>query len=245
MAFKLRKFAYQHPIFGRSQVAKNRDPYKNSVYYYWWEFLRRNDAYKKCCLNNGRGKLNRLHDDFGNVFDTNFKTWWQTSNRGVNLFAEELLPEFGVVADGSQFVPNKNIIHLQVPLQLPKRYLSNEFQKILKKYHRGRKGVRTNKVSTAKYPVTGHVDLPALEKCLLVHDYYLANPSKRLWEIGNDCKVVLPSSLIKDPKTDLNFYAKKMVLANTTKRLLNRAKIIIEGTSSGEFPRLKLPKPFK
>jgi hypothetical protein len=239
MAFKLRKFAYQHPTFGRSKLAKSREPFKNSVYYYWWEFLRRNDAYKKCCSTNGKGKLSSLYADFGDVFNTDFKTWWQTGNRGINLFAEELLPEFGLISDSVQFVPNKNILYLQVPLQLPKRYLSTEFQKILKKYHGGRKGIRTNKVSTAKYPVTGHVDLPALEKCLLVYDYYLANPSKTLWRIGNDCKVVLPSSLIKDENSDLNFYAKKMVLANTTKRLLKRAKMIIEGTSKGEFPRLK------
>jgi len=239
MSFKSRKFAYQHPTFGRSKVAKTREPFKNSVYYYWWEFLRRNDSYRKCCLNNGKGKLRDLYANFGNIFNNEFKEWWQTGNKGVNLFAEELLPEFGLIEDATLFVPNKNILYLRVPLQLPKRYLSNEFQKILKKHHEGRKGIRTNKASTAKYPVTGHVDLPALDKCLRVYDYYLANPEKKLWEVGNECKVVMPSGLIKDSKTDLNFYAKKMVLANTTKRLLNRAKMIIEGTSRGEFPKLK------
>ena len=239
MKYKSRKFAYKHPIFGRSKVAKSREPFKNSVYYYWWEFLKRNDAYKKFCSKGGRGKLNRLYQDFGDVFNTDFKTWWNKESRGVNLFAEELLPEFGLIQDATQISPNKDILYIRVPLGLPKRYLSKEFQNILSKHHNGKKGVRTNKSSTAKYPVTGHVDLPALEKCLLVHDYRLANPEKKLWEVGNECKVVLPSSLIKDPKTDLDFYAKKMVLANTTKRLLNRASLIIDGTSDGLFPKLK------
>ncbi len=239
MAFKLRKFAYQHPTFGRSKVAKSKEPFKNSVYYFWWEFLRRNEDYKKCCLKGGTGKLSSLFQDFGDVFNTDFKTWWNTDNRGVSLFAEELLPEFGLVSDLENLDRNADILYLQVPLSLPKRYLSNEFQKILKKYHQGKKGIRTNKSSTAKYPITGHVDIPALEKCLRVYDYYTMNRNKTLWEIGNECKVVMPSGLIQDPNNDLNFYAKKMVLANTTKRLLTKAKKIIEGVSSGEFPKLR------
>lgn len=238
MGFKLRKFAYKHPTFGRTKVAKNQHPYKNSVYYFWWEFLRRNDAYRKCCKSNGKGKLKNLYADFGDIFNSDFKTWWNTENRGVNLFAEELVPEFKVIDELPEFLPN-NTLFIQLPLQLPKRYLSNQFQKILRNHHGGRKGIRTNKFSTAKYPITGHVDISSLEKCLRVYDYKLANPNKFLWEIGNDCKVVLQSKLIKDPKTDLNFYAKKMVLANTTKRLLNKAKLIIEGTSKGLFPTLK------
>lgn len=236
MTFKLRKFAYQHPTFGRSKITKSREPFKNSIYYYWWEFLRRNDSYKKCVLNDGKGKLKALYKDFGDIYSKDFKTWWNLNNNGVNLFAEEFLPEFKVITELQYPSANEDILYLQIPLQLPKRYLSNEFQKILRKHHRGKRGIRTNKISTAKYPVTGHVDLPALDKCLRVYDYFLEHPSKTLWEIGNDCKVVLPSGLIKNPQTDLNFYAKKMVLANTTKRLLNRAKLIIEGTSKGKFP---------
>jgi hypothetical protein len=238
MGFKLRKFAYKHPTFGRTKVAKSQHPYKHSVYYFWWEFLGRNDAYRKCCESNGKGKLKNLYADFGDIFNSDFKTWWNTENRGVNLFAEELVPEFKVIDEMSEFVPNNTLL-IQLPLQLPKRYLSNQFQKILRNHHSGRKGIRTNKSSTAKYPITGHVDISSLEKCLRVYDYKLANPNKSLWEIGNDCKVVLQSKLIKDPKTDLNFYAKKMVLANTTKRLLNKAKLIINGTSKGMFPILK------
>ena len=238
MSFKLRKFAYQHPTFGRSKVAKSREPFRNSVYYFWWEFLRRNDAYKKCCSKGGIGKLSSLYQDFGDVFNTDFKTWWNNDSRGVSLFAEELLPDFGLISDMEDFVNNSNILYIQVPLALPKRYLSNEFQKILRKFHQGKKGVRTNKSSTAKYPITGHVDIPALDKCLRVYDYYTLNPKKTLWEIGNDCKVVMPAGLIKDPENDLNFFAKKMVLANTTKRLLTKAEKIIEGVGNGVFPKL-------
>ena len=110
MNYKSRKFAYKHPTFGRSKVAKSREPFKNSVYYYWWEFLKRNDAYMKCCLNKGDGKLNSLYQDFGDVFNADFKTWWNGENRGVTLFAEELLPEFAFIQDSGQITSDKNIL---------------------------------------------------------------------------------------------------------------------------------------
>ena len=47
------------------------EPWQCSVYYYWWEYLRRSDAYRKTCEAKGKGKLSKLYADFGNVFDEN------------------------------------------------------------------------------------------------------------------------------------------------------------------------------
>jgi len=239
MAFTAQKFAYRHPTFGRSKVAKSSEPYKNSAYYLWWEFLRRNDGYKKCCENGGKGQYSKLYQDFGNVHQTNFKTWWQTNNRGATLFGEIVPPEFKVIDNITNCQKYERTIYLQVSLDLPKRFLTSQFNKILDKHHSGSRGRRTNKNSTARYPIIGHVDILALQKCLDVYDMKLNNPVMRQWEIGQKCKVTRPHQFIKAGDTEAEITSKKFVLTSTTNRLLKKARLIISKTVDGQFPVLK------
>jgi hypothetical protein len=241
MRFQARHFAYQHPTFGRSKKTQALAPYKHSVYYLWWEFLRRNSDYRKCCDNGGRGKLKGLYADFGDVHSVDFKTWWRTDSRGANLFAEQLLPDFKVIASVNEFIERDRVLFLQVPLALPKRFLTQQFQKILNQYHGGRRGIKTNKISTAKYPITGHVDTDALEKCLRVFDMKTLNPKMRLWEIAQECKVARASQFVRNDGSDTEKEVsdKKLVLANTASRYLRKAHIIIKGVALGKFPVLK------
>ena len=37
------------------------ESYKISVYYYWWQYLRRSKLCKRTCENNGKGKLAKLY----------------------------------------------------------------------------------------------------------------------------------------------------------------------------------------
>ena len=153
MVFKAHHFAYQHPIFGRSTIEKAAEKYRNSVYYLWWEFLRRNAAYKWCCKKGGKGRLNSLYTDFGDVFSADFKSWWQLNDRGARLFAEPWPPKFCVISNFIDSIKNSNVLYLQVPLALPKRRLEREFKKLLGKYHPGRRGIRNNANSSARYLV--------------------------------------------------------------------------------------------
>lgn len=226
------KFAYKHPIFGRTSKVKATEPYKNSVYYYWWEFLRLNEDYKKCCERGGKGKLSRLYKDFGDVFSVDFKTWWQTCDRGASLFAEKLPPSFSVVP-AENIHEQDDVLYLRLPLALPKRFLVQEFQRILNKHHHGARGKRTNEQSTAMYPVTGHVDIGALDKCLRVFVMKSEQPDLYLWQIGHFCKLTKRSNLNKGTELAVG---DKMILANTVKRLLNRAEKIINGVAEGKFP---------
>lgn len=242
MIFKKRKFAYNTPTFGRTKKAKEGEPYKDTVYYLWWEFLRRNEEYKKCCNQGGKGKLEKIYNDFGDVFATDFKTWWQTDDKGAMLFSEELPnSRFQLIDEVPSEQKNEKVLYLQVPLSLPKRYLIRQFHALLDKHHEGRAGVRTNLKSSAKYSVTGHVDILALQKCLQVYDMKIQNPKMKLWEIAQICKVAKPTQFIKpdDEKFPGLIANKKLVLANTASRLLVRAKKIIAGTSEGKFPVTK------
>lgn len=239
MAFHLRHFAYPHPVFGRSKTDKSLEKYKFSVYYFWWEFLKRCSDYEQCCKSGGKGKLKTLYSDFGNVYESDFKTWWQTDSRGSYLFAEEVPPLFEVISDPSAVSNNPQVIYLRVPLTLPKRYLTSQFQKILNKHHSGKRGIRTNKISTANYPITGHVDTLALQKCLAVYDARKVEPKKPMWKIGLECKVVSTRDMAINQKTGEPTSGDKLVFANTVNRLLRKAEKIIAGTALGKFPVLK------
>ena len=58
-------------------------PWQCSVYYYWWEYLRRHQGYKATCAAGGIGEFAQLYEDFGDVHSTDFWTWWRTHNRDI------------------------------------------------------------------------------------------------------------------------------------------------------------------
>jgi len=230
------KFAYKHPTFGRSKAVKATEPYKNSIYYLWWEFLRRSESYKRCCASGGKGKLKDIFHDFGDVFATDFKTWWQTNDRGSYLFAEQLPPKMTLI----DLMPDESlagqVLVVQVPLALPKRFLAAEFQKLLTVHHSGERGKRNNESSTARYPVTGHIDTDALQKCLRVHDMKIANLQMPLWKITQECKAIKRDAFIEDGDTQAIITNKKLILANTASRLVKKAVLIIKNVEQGMFP---------
>lgn len=236
MTYTALKFAYKHPTFGRSKVEKSQEQFKNSVYYLWWEYLRRSEAYKKCCSSGGKGKLKNIYPDFGDVFSTDFKSWWQSNERGAYLFAEQLPPKFQPIKSMPDEVTMNQVIVLQVPLALPKRLLMAEFQKLLNAHHAGKRGRRNNVSSTARYPVTGHIDTDALQKCLRVYDMKIENPKIPLWQITQQCKAIKRDAFIETGDTQAIITNKKLILANTASRLIKKAKVIIKNTEQGKFP---------
>ena len=70
-----------------TQLALSGCPaFKASIYYWWWAFLKRNTHYQKTCRQFGQGKLSALYDDFGDIFETDFLSWWRSHKY---LFAEK------------------------------------------------------------------------------------------------------------------------------------------------------------
>ena len=176
-----------------------------------------------------------MYADFGDVFSTNFNAWWRTGDRGANLFAERLPPHMKVLTDLPSPTIASQVLVVQVPLALSKRKLAGEFQKLLTQHHRGRRGARNIEFSSAKYPVTGHIDTVALQKCLDVYDMKISNPDMRLWEIAQKCKAIQSESRIKTTDSKGEITNKKLILSNTTSRLLKRAMTIIQNVENGRF----------
>jgi len=239
MVFLARKFAYQHPVFGRSKRDKEKEMYRYSVYYLWWEFLRRNEDYKKCCDKGGAGKLSALYQDFGDIHKSDFKKWWTSDERGAKLFAERVV-DFNVkiIDSPNDFHTGELLMNVQVPLSLPKRFILKEFNKLLKKNHQGRRGIRTNRFSSSLYPVTGHVDILALQNCLLVYDMKIREPNLKLWQIAQKCKLSKLEHRLRNDGTETpsEITDKRRRLASAADKVLRRAASIIAGTAEGKFP---------
>jgi len=235
MTFKPRHFAHKI-VFGRTKSMKSQELYKNSVYYYWYEFLKRSDNYKKCCKSKGKDKLSELFKDFGDVFNNDFKTWWKENDRGVNLFAEELYekPTFKELVKSNDMLQSDEIINIQVPLTLPKRFLTQQFHKLLKSRHTGTKGKRFNEISTARYPITSRYSIQSLKIMLRIYDYKLNNPKAPLWKIGKDCKVMIQEFDVKTKKDYVGADLNKV--SNAVHRYLKKAKCIIQNVERGKFP---------
>ncbi len=233
-----RHFPYKHPLFGRGKLARKGD---NSVYYYWWAFLRRNPDYVRCCESGGKGRLSRLYVDFGDVRGDSFKDWWQEGGRGVRLFAEPLVERsIEVLEPRMEIPPTNETLTVSFPLNLPKRYLQSRLKELLKRHHSGKRGVLKARQSKAKYQISGQPNIPALKKTLQVWDALHERtlpPRKKLthWAIAKKLKLV-PEDKMPLP-TDPPYEAelKRAVMAATVGRYKKRGQELISKTGRGLF----------
>jgi hypothetical protein len=233
-------FAFTWPVFGTAKRPKAAFHHQDTVYYQWFQYLRRNEDYRKTCESNGIGPCARLYEDFGDVYTTDFKTWW-TAN-GARLFGEPPVTSIAVFA-GGQIDPKVNegrpVMLLSVPLDLPQSYLIKRFREILSKHHDGQRGKRHNAASRAMYPTGGRIDIEFLKKALAVWDGKKASPDKQLWLLANELNLV-PTSALKpseyNVRGDGEVTDKKSVLAVTASRYLKKAQKMIDNTAQGKFP---------
>jgi hypothetical protein len=233
-----RHFPYQHPTFGTAKNPKTSSHWKVSVYYWWYEYLKRNDDYRKTCAAGGKGKSSKVYEHFGDVTKLDFKRWWSEDDRGARLFAEppnpsiKVVPPEAVQQGGFQ---RENTLVLEVPLNLPINYLIRNFRDVVSKRHGGKRGKRQSLSSKAMFQVTGKVDVGFLETALMVWDARNAEPKKPLWQIAQDLRLAgIHKILVSD--TQAVIADKKNVLAATASRHYRKATEMIRRTGEGRFP---------
>lgn len=232
-----RHFAYKHPTFGTKHNPKPEAAWKGSIYFWWWSYLKKNEDYIQCCNKNGKGKLSKLYVDFGDVRGDDFKAWWSENSRGADLFAEPRAEDsVRILKSGDKAIDSSDTLTLSFPLYFPKRYLERQFKAVLALHHNGKRGRQVAKLSKAKYKVKGQPNISAIKQALEVYDYWLANPDKKLWEIGNELpRLQVLNKLNNDTGKGINTN-KKNILAATVSRYLKKAKTSIANTSNGVFP---------
>lgn len=235
----LRHFPYQHPTFGTAKNPKTPSHWKVSVYYWWFEYLRRNEDYRKTCAAGGKGKCAKVYEHFGDVMSADFKQWWTTDDRGATLFAEpptpsiRVIPPEKVIESGFQ---RENTLVLEVPLDLPINFLVKNFREVVSKRHEGKRGKRQNLSSRALYQAKGKVDVGFLEVALMVWDAKTDEPKKPLWKIADEFGIAGVKNRIKPTDSPSEVTDKKNVLAATASRYYRKASEMIMRTGEGKFP---------
>ena len=83
------KFPHKHPLFKKKETNKGVY-FENSIYFFWFEFLKRNKKFIEICKS--KGKISKkIYEDFGDIRNKHFKEWWNekygNTIRGIYLFA--------------------------------------------------------------------------------------------------------------------------------------------------------------
>jgi hypothetical protein len=244
MAQVVRHFVFKHPLFKKEKTAFGVR-WQDSVYYLWWEFLRRHEGYRKTCEVGGKGQFAGLYKDFGNVFAGDFKTWWSTGDRGAGLFAEPAIPMTvtALTVEEAAALPSDaseaGLLLIAVPLRLSKSEIKKKINSLLMKKHDRKRGERLFEDSRALYPVASSVNIHATKLILATYDMRMNNPSMPLWRIGHELKLgttLTAQELASDGrKQNID---KKNRLAAAASRKLKQAKLVIEGVGKGQFPVL-------
>jgi hypothetical protein len=242
---RTRHFPYKNPKFGTKNKPAPKGAWRNTVYYWWWEYLRRNAEYIECCESDGKGKLSKLYADFGDVRGDDFKAWWTFKidgvDRGAYLFAEPSVESSVKVLATGEKAPNADeVLTVSLPLNFPKKFLERRFKVLLGLAHKGKRGVQLARSSKAKYTFKGQPNIPALEQGLMVYDALKeaegVKPKKPQWQIAQDLQIVEKEMRIDKTDSVRVAAGKKNVLTAIVGRYKKRVVDAIKKTSNGTFP---------
>jgi hypothetical protein len=246
-----RHFFAPTPRFGR---VNNRLPLgyqQRSPYYWYWQYLRRNDDYIACCTKGGKGKLSALYADFGDIREDNFHKWWTENQRGATLFAEQpLTVKFGELKQADEWQPHwdsETVMVVAVPLSMSKRALKGAFAQLLDSRHMGNKSGRPSlaklkTVSTARYKLEHNYTISGLMTTLSVYDLWVENQAKSkadklaLWEIGKALNINKKAITRAESKLAYERLDGRNVLGATVSRYVKQAKAMISSAAQGQFP---------
>lgn len=244
-------FLALHPLMGTKNNPSARHLMERSPYYWWWEFLRRNSDYLKCCEDGGVGELADLYADFGDVRTDDFRTWWGGSTqRGATLFAEQekalSVKKIDAVEEISQSW-GEDVMVVAVDMNEGRRYLQKKFAELLEKHHEGRRGRKSmRKVkSTARYPLHRNFSKHNLKRMIAVYDAVTQNAARPLamqqpqWKLGEELKLV-PVAMPHKHDNLYDIKDKRRTMQMTVSRYMKDARAIIANTGKGTFPNSDL-----
>lgn len=238
-------FLAPHPLFGRKSAPRPIEDQQQSPYYWWWAYLRRSEAYLKCCEQGGKGKLAKLYADFGDVREDNFKKWWTANDQGAKLFGEQRQQvKFGPMSEPSKWHPDWTpsvALVIAIPLSMNKRSIQSGIAKLLDEHIKSRRGRKALKEaeSSARYPLSRNYSARNLGKALEVYDMWLhgkINPEARLklWEIGVAANLnSLKNATCKDPHKRIQVRNRLNAAVN---RYVKEARKHIACVEKGIFP---------
>ena len=242
-----KRYLAPYPLIGTKHKPSPIHLQQRSPYYWWWAYLRRNDAYLDCCERDGQGEHSHLYEDFGDVRSDDFRSWWGSpQHKGDYLFAEQPLDLSVEKIDAARLADVEkvgNVMLIAVNMDLGRRHLQKKFADLLQKEHQGKRGRKALRdvASTARYPLHRNYTTHSLKVALMVYDAVAANEKlpkaerKPLWAVGESLRLVPNAMPEKDDSTAVRA-AKHNTMTMTVSRYNNQARRIIKNTLRGQFP---------
>ena len=222
----------------RNLPYRDAPPYKSSIYYWWWAFLKRDQNYVDTCASRGRGQSAKLYKDFGNVFKSDFLTWWRCHQ---GLFAEQSAAE-----DHKIPCDTESRIWYQIDPKWPFNQIDEEIRALHLQAHAIMPKKRASPSSTAQYPVYANVSAHTLHRVLAIWDLRSVNPEASAYELGVLAGYkanLIPTSKFGETRTrralDAQLHNKRVrvSIANKANRYLRTAAQYIKNVGRGEFPK--------
>jgi len=244
-------FLAAYPRIGTKHNRTSIKELEKSPYYWYWAYMRRNKEYIRCCNNNGKGKLAKLYEDFGDIRSDDYAEWWGGKNQKGRLLFGEASEAFQLkqLKSNSEWSEDwgSNIVVFAVNLNEGKRKLQKYFSKELDKVHTWKQGRKSmsKTASTARYSLYRNSSVHTLKKMLQAYDAWLINESlpkgeqKSMWEVGESINLVPvampPTNSIQVATDNVKLRHNTMTVAMS--RYVKQAQIIIANTSLGVFPK--------
>lgn len=259
------KFIYQYPRFGNGKFRKddlkhwrtNAHKIKpttkgvrwdDSVYYWWFEYLKRHEGYKRFCETR-KGKYKKLYSDFGDIhaYGDDFRQWFY--DIGFDLFIEKPLPPTIVIENNVDKLASDEIsesdaeyIYAAIPVQNSRKHLLREFNRAITavKSKREKRGKDMAKGSTAKYPVHRIPYINSLKTYLAVWDASKPGVSAtdlylKFYDPLTD-EEIISRSYARNWTDALVDRVRKQRYANIVGRARAKANLLIENAAIGVFP---------
>ena len=228
------------------------EPWQHSIYYFWWEFLRRHEGYKECCIAGGKGRFGKLFKDFGDVHahkTADFWLWWTEKldngwKRGEYLFAEPAARRIAL-QDRVLNTQTDDTLLVSIPLEVRTPQLVKNLRRMLEE-HKERVSNARNK-SRAVYPVAASVRLSSLHQALVVWDTWNEHKHRKKKYEQADLAGIYVNRIVNGEtveslkRADLPYRdVEQEVRRRKTvafSRYLSAANDYIESVADGQFPR--------
>jgi hypothetical protein len=226
------KVELKHPFKGAAD-------WQCSHYYFWWEYLRRHEGYKKCCERGGIGGYSKLYEDFGDVHKDEFLIWWEKKKY---LFVSPQPHLFSTVDPAYEHLPRSK----------QKYYIETAFDKrtlkTIKEFIDIRHNLSYIKIKTdtePKYGIESRAPLRTLWEHLNVWDAKKANPTLHNAALADIAGVLVSErvngeTIAKLKAADLPFRDVERVVMRRKQLAIQRhlriAEQYIHNVGRGRFP---------
>lgn len=233
------RYPHTAPRFLAKPSKREEAQWRTTVYYWWWRCLRASESYKRCCERNGRGLGGRVYKHFGDVFATDFRTWWLDGNRGERLFAlpaaPEHLHELASAAEWNTEWTRDYVMVIAVPMFESKRRLQSKFAILLKHRHAGKPGHQTRPIKAATFTANPKFNAVSLKKIIELYELRQQHVDWGLADLGEGYNL-MPNNMPSADDTKYERYAKRNVMADTVRRHLRKADALMVNVLQGKFP---------